>query len=340
MSVQKVFIVGLPRSGTTWMMWLLAQHPEVVAMQQSGAFLPVKRMEEWWVHDHRYSRGRQAGAGEAGPDGADGEGAGYEMAGTSEIIAPKDFYDSAREMLSVVYDRVAAQTPGTRTVVDQTPEHMEFAPLIRGVFPDAYFLHVVRDPRAVCSSMRNALKSWADPSGFPHTPVHISRGWNRFVQLGRQIGTTTDRYHMVRYEDLTANGNDELEKIHRWLGLETSSASRERAIASCKIEKLRKHTSMPQGFFRRGTSDGWRSDLSGSELRTIEYIAREEMGKHGYDTSHPKAHKKPLRLSFYELAQTAVTAPARKALFRGPARYFRGLGRTVQLMRDFQLVRY
>ena len=46
--VQRVFIIGLPRSGTTWMMWLLAQHPEVVALQQSGMFLPIKRMEEWF----------------------------------------------------------------------------------------------------------------------------------------------------------------------------------------------------------------------------------------------------------------------------------------------------
>ena len=137
-----------------------------------------------------------------------------------------------------------------------------------------------------------------------------------------------------------ANGDEELGKIHAWLELASSPGECNRAIESCKIEKLRKHTAMPQGFFRRGTSDGWQSDLSGSALRTIEYIAREEMQRYGYATQHPKAHKKPLRLSLYELAQTVVTAPARKALFQGTRRRLRGLERTVQLMRDFQLVRY
>ena len=243
-------------------------------------------------------------------------------------------------MLSVVYDKVAAETPGAGTVVDQTPEHMEFAPLIRAVFPEAWFLHVVRDPRAVYSSMHQALKSWADPSGFPHTPVHVARGWNRFMQLGRQVGTTCERYHLVRYEDLMARGEEELGRIHAWLGLATSQEACRRALEACRIEKLRKHTAMPRGFFRRGTSDGWEGDVSGSVLRTIEYLARDEMARHGYETRHPKAHKKPLRLSLYELAQTVVTAPARKALLAGPRRHMRGLERTVQLMRDFKLVRY
>lgn len=337
--VGKVFIVGLPRSGTTWMMWLLAQHAEVVALQQSGMFLPIKRLEEWWVRDHRFSRGL-AGLSDA-ERAALAEGApSYVMDGTSRVVTPRDFYEQARSMLSVMFDRVVGATPGARMVVDQTPEHMEFAPLIRAVFPDAYFLHVVRDPRAVCGSMRKALESWADPSGFPHTPVHIARGWNRFVQLGRQIGTTTDRYHMVRYEDLSADADGELERIHAWLGLRTDAEVRRAAIDSCKIDKLRAHTQMPEGFFRRGTAGGWEGDLSGSELRTIEYITREEMVRHGYEPQHPKAHVKPLRLTMYELAQTAVTSPARKALFQGSRRQLRGLERTVQLMRDFKLVRY
>ena len=329
MSIEKVFIVGLPRSGTTWLMWLLAQHPEVAALQQSGAFLPLKRLEEWWVHDHRFTRP------EAG--GARGN---YTTVGSSTVIAPRDFYEQARAMLSLVYERIAAATPGARMVVDQTPEHMEFAPLIRAVFPDAWFLHIVRDPRAVYSSMRQALDSWADPSGFPHTLVHIARGWNRFVQLGRQVSTTSERYHLVRYEDLTENGERELAKIHAWLGLEADAAARAAAFEACKIDKLRANTSMPKGFFRRGTVDGWEGELSGSELRTIEYITHEEMHKHGYTTRHPKADQKPLRLALYELAQTLVTAPARRALFRGTRTRAVRLSRTLQLMRDFKLVRY
>ena len=144
----------------------------------------------------------------------------------------------------------------------------------------------------------------------------------------------------MRYEDLTENGERELAKIHAWLGLEADAAARAAAFEACKIDKLRAHTSMPKGFFRRGTADGWQGELSGSELRTIEYITREEMRKHGYTTRHPKADQKPMRLALYELAQTLVTAPARRALFRGTRTRAVRLSRTLQLMRDFKLVRY
>ena len=332
MAVEKVFIIGLPRSGTTWLMWLLAQHPEVAALQQSGMFLPIKRLEEWWTHDHRFTKGRGAAAGE--------DGARYSMAGTSGVVTPMDFYRHARAMLSTVFERIAAETPGARMVVDQTPEHMEFAPLIRAIFPDAWFLHIIRDPRAVYSSMHKAVSSWADPSGFPDTPVHIARGWTRFLQLGRQIGVTSDRYHEVRYEDLKEDTDAGLRGIHEWLGLATDERSRERAIRICGIEQLRKHTTMPAGFFNRGTSQGWKDDLKGSPLRVIEYLAREEMQRYGYEPVHPRSHKKPLRLSAYELAQNLVTAPARRSILRRPRHQLSRMGRTVQLMRDFKLVQY
>jgi hypothetical protein len=330
--IQRVFIIGLPRSGTTWMMWLLAQHPEVVALQQSGMFLPVKRMEEWWCHDHRFSKGRGAGAS--------GNGARYTMAGTASVVRPMDFYEAARSMLDVVFERVAAATPGARVVVDQTPEHVEFVPLIRSIFPDAWFLHVIRDPRAVYASMHKAVSSWADPSGFPDTPVHVARGWTRFLQLGRQVGVTTERYHEVHYEDLKKDAEKELQAIHGWLGLESSPDSRAKAIESCGIEKLRKHTTMPQGFFRRGTSEGWKDDIRRSHLRVIEYLARTEMERQGYECVHPRSHRKPLRLSVYELIQNLINAPARRRVMRRPRHAVSKLGRTLQLMRDFKLVQY
>ena len=262
------------------------------------------------------------------------------MAGTTSVMDPIDFYEQARAMLGVVFDRLLAATPGARVVVDQTPEHIEFVPLIRSIFPDAWFLHVIRDPRAVYSSTHKAVSSWADPSGFPDTPVHIARGWTRFIQLGRQIGVTTERYHEVHYEQMKLDPDKELGAIHEWLGLKSSADSRERAIESCGIDKLRKHTSMPTGFFRRGTSEGWKEDIRGAHLRVIEYLARDEMERHGYECIHPRSHRKPLRLSTYELLQNVINAPARRRAMRRPQHAFDKLGRTLQLMRDFKLVQY
>ena len=42
-----LLIVGHPRSGTTWTMWLLAQHPEIVASFHSGFFHAVASIAQW-----------------------------------------------------------------------------------------------------------------------------------------------------------------------------------------------------------------------------------------------------------------------------------------------------
>lgn len=327
---KKVFIVGMPRSGTTWVMWLLARHPGAVALQQSGMFLPLKRMEEWWLKDHRFT---------TAPEGDDSAGS-YSMQGSTSVLEHEEILEQCRTIGQRVIDRVAQATPGTLAVVEQTPEHIEFVSFIRALFPDAYFLHVVRDPRAVYSSMRTALHTWASPGGFPSGPVHIARAWETYVKLGRGIGEQTERHTNVRYEDLTTDPAAELARIGEWLGLEASDSERAAAVEACSIDKLRKNTDAPRGFFRRGSAEGWKEELSGSELRAVEYVAREEMAAWGYERIHPRSDTKPLRVSLQEATRRMVRSRYGERLLGRPTRVIERLGRTIQLMQDFKLLKY
>lgn len=329
---KKIFIVGMPRSGTTWIMWLLARHPGVVALQQSGLFLPLRRMEEWWLKDHRFTGPAQ---GEE-----EGQGSKYSMLGSTSVLEPDEIISHCREIGERVIERVAAASPGTVAVVEQTPEHIEFVSFIRSMFPDAYFLHVVRDPRAVYSSMRTALHTWASPGGFPSGPVHIARAWETYVKLGRGIEDESGHHASVRYEDLMADPDAELKRLGEWLGLDVSAEDRSTAIEACSIDKLRKNTKAPSGFFRRGSADGWKEELSGSELRTVEYVAREEMERWGYKRLHPRSNKKPLRVSLHGAATRLVRSRYGYKLLGRPTRAVERLGRTIQLMQDFKLLRY
>jgi len=327
---KQVFIVGMPRSGTTWVMWLLARHPGIVALQQSGMILPLKRMEDWWLEDHRFTS-PSAGGAEPSP---------YSMRSSTGVLEHGELLEQCRILGQRVIDRVARATPGTLAVVEQTPEHVEFVPFIRSLFPEAYFLHVVRDPRAVYSSMRTALCTWASPGGFPSGPVHIARAWETYVKLGRGIGEQTDRHANVRYEDLMADPEAELARLGEWLGIEASASERAAAVEACSIDKLRENTDAPQGFFRRGSADGWKEELSGSELRAVEYVAREELAAWGYERVHPRSDTKPLRVSLQESTSRFVRSRYGHKLLGRPSRALERLGRTIQLMRDFKLLKY
>jgi hypothetical protein len=284
-SVKRVFIVGFPRSGTTWVMWLLAQLPSVAAIQQSGIFHAFEKLENWWRKDHRFTRG-EGGKEKLG------------MEGMASVLSYDDYVECVRPMISRIFQRVAEASLGTEIVVEQTPENMEYERTVRDVFPDALFIEVIRDPRDCYCSMRRAVRTWA--GGFPQTPIHIANRWVEYIRRGRVLRAATENHVEVRYEDLSADPVAELKRIGRSLGLELDEATYQTAVEACQLDRMRNETGLPKGFFGKGAAGGWRDKLRGRELRLVEHIVGPEMERFGYEREHPRSRSKPLRLSFHE----------------------------------------
>jgi len=309
--LKHVFVVGVPRSGTTWTMLLLAQHPAIAATQQVDFFGVLQPLETWWTK-----------AGEFGRNVVSYSEAGHARTDLSEVLAPEEFYDFARPMADHVFGQVGRSKPGAQVVVEQSPEHAELAELILKIFPQAHFLHVVRDPRSVFCSLRSASSSsaWKGSSGFPTDPVDIARIWVSYIEKGRRIGAATPNYREVRYERLIEDGPRELGLIFDWLGLPSDPAMCEQAIERCQIDKLRGGAIAPAAFFRKGEAQGWRAEASPFEVRCIEYVAGGLMESCGYDLAHGTPKGKPMRLVLREsvtgMLQRVVGGPMRPALRR------------------------
>ena len=280
----QTFIVGYPRSGTTWVMWLLAQHPRVAAFQQSGFFHALKPIADWWETDHLFSRRQEAAS----------DGAVYKMFGSTSVLDPKDFYSLCRTLAQHAFHQIATGTPGAKMVVEQTPENSEFKDLVLGIFPDAHFIHVIRDPRAAYCSIRSANMTWNRQ--FPEHPYTLAKRWKEIVRSALQIKSQTERYIEVRYEDLSRDPVSELQRIHASLGLESDRAACERAVEACRIDKLRSNTKMPKGFYRKGSVDGWRGEIPRRDLHILEYLLGEDMEKLGYAREHPDSRRRPFHL--------------------------------------------
>ena len=118
---------------------------------------------------------------------------------------------------------------------------------IRQVFPDAYFLHVIRDPRDTCVSMLRAAKAWENE--LPGRVIHVANRWNEYMRRADRLRESTDRYIEVRYEDLKANGVSELERIGQGLDLGVDAETCARAIEACALERMQKGADLPKGFF-------------------------------------------------------------------------------------------
>lgn len=292
MNVKQVFIVGSPRSGTSWLQLLLAQHSNVATTQETHLFdLYLRHLKRSWER----VKVRQ-------PD-----------IGLSLLLSDTDFFGLCAEFATKVLERIAATNPGATVVLEKTPDHIREAPFILQLFPNAYFLHIVRDPRSVVNSLRAASRSWG-ARWASASVVHNARLWQSDVTLGRDIGRLTSRYREVRYEDLlSARAAEVLEGVFAWLELPADRAFVTSALSACRIERLRDGGTgvrayellkrpQPARFFRRGVAASWKEELSAGAIGIIEYINRPLMEQWGYPCVSPRATRsaKPFGLAAHD----------------------------------------
>jgi hypothetical protein len=101
-----------------------------------------------------------------------------------------------------------------------------YIPDYAACFPEMRFIHIVRDPVAVCSSQKRSLM---ETKGYPAT--YIGYDWlicmidKRWIPHARMILAYRDdpRHAVVRYEDLVTDPAREIGRLAGWLDLKAPS---------------------------------------------------------------------------------------------------------------------
>lgn len=281
-----LFIVGCPRSGTTWVQLLLAQHPHVATTQETHCFnhyLGV--LDECWKGERVCPDRRRTGL--------------------THLLSENEFYGLCRDFATGVLGKIAQSKAQCRVIVEKSPDHVRSAELILRLFPDAIFLHVIRDPRSVVCSLRRAGRTWGEDWA-PSSTAGCAERWNRDVAIGRGIRRLTENYRELRYENLAHDTVREFREILDWLDLPIQDGFCEKVAEECTIENLQSgETSItppwtldaePRGMYYRGAVDSWREELTDSDLRAVEYIVRDLMCELGYVPKRSKQGRAPLWL--------------------------------------------
>ncbi len=176
-----IFILGAPRSGTTLLRLVLDAHPHISAGPETRFLLDLARIfGQHWDRLERF---------------------GFDRTYWREKVAT--FF------ASVHADYAAAR--GKRRWCEKTPRYTVIADLIAELYPDARFLHVVRDGLDVVASHRDR---WGWRSAYAAID-----DWRTLVRKARRFGAEVgpERYLEVRYESLVADAEPTLREVFRFL---------------------------------------------------------------------------------------------------------------------------
>lgn len=258
-----VFILGFYRSGTTQLHYLLARDPNLRAPRWCEVLAPQGFVLSWallrllltpLMPSRRPIDGLPFGPElPAEEDFALNNGALVSpLAGRA--VLPLEYghyrrFDDLRELDAAELGRwrasltefvgKQARLAGSRRLLLKTPAHTARVAELLALYPDARFVHISREPRALLRSnlamgavlqRRYALQE--DP-GTAAQADRIAEEYERFERryLEARAEIPPGRLVESRFEDLVADPLGELRRIHRRLDLEWSAAFAESAAA-------------------------------------------------------------------------------------------------------------
>jgi hypothetical protein len=244
-----LFVVGAPRSGTSLLYRTLALHPEaawisnylrrlpglpeISVLNRVAGRWPAMRSRVWFGEDgdnaYRYA-GRRSLIERVFPQPVEGEPV-FTHRGVGEL-GPTPTPDARQSRLAGDLRRAVRAAGGT-VLVSKRIGHNRRIPLLHGIVPQARFVSVTRDGRAVARSL--AKVDWWPEShiwwygGTPldwaaegRDPVELcARHWVREVEAVRAgvAAVPPELVHEVRYEELVREPRRVLGEVASFAGL-------------------------------------------------------------------------------------------------------------------------
>lgn len=207
---------------------------------------------------------------------------------------------------------------------DKTPMYMRHLGLIERLFPDAQYVHLIRDGRdAALSFLEMPAGTFTRTWAHPRTTSEFACHWRREVRDARALGQRVGagRYHEVRYEDLVDTPSRVVESICNFANLPFEPAMVEYAglVDVSNKPHQQRLLQAPTAGVR-----SWRQDMSPADARAFERIAGDLLAQRGYELLDPPPRPPAVRaraaLGWYGVRLAAwnvtVSAQQRSRLWR------------------------
>ncbi|HWK47918.1 MAG TPA: sulfotransferase [Stellaceae bacterium] len=213
---QPIFIIGMPRSGTTLIEQILASHPLV-----HGAGEPpyLRQLIRQGVL-------------------SDGENIGY----PGFVTAASDKQLAA--MGSAYFNRLSAAALDAVRIVDKTPSNFLYAGLIRLILPNARIIHCRRNPVDTCLSCYSKL--FSAEQDFAYDQVELGRYYTDYAALTDHWRRVLPRefFGEIYYEDLVGDLEGTIGRLLDFCGLPWDPAclrfhETDRGVRTASVNQVR-----------------------------------------------------------------------------------------------------
>lgn len=214
-NITPIFILGMPRSGTSLTEQILASHPEVYGGGELGH---IKN-----IIDEQF------------------------RSVSNEKAYPPQLKDTPAEVMTAMGEeylsRLLQLSDNNKFITDKLPHNFLHIGFIKTIFPDARIIHCVRDPIDTCWSIYSQLFTGFHP--YSYQLDELARYYQLYLDLMQHWKTTLpDQVYDLHYEQLINNPESQIRDLLLECGLDWDPACLEfhknkRGVATASATQIR-----------------------------------------------------------------------------------------------------
>jgi hypothetical protein len=291
-----VWILGSPRSGSTWLLGLLKASPRVIPIEEPaiGSHIAIPVTSITGVRPERVApdRFRVNDLREDAPD--------YFFARRYERVWRPLLRDLILGRLAAqVADAAAERKIDDPICVLKEPHGSIGADVLMAALPRSRMIFLLRDGRDVIDSEVDAASagSWAmsilegyapigeeDREAFLRERAHAWLARTAITQ-GAYQRHPADRRTTIRYEDLLQDAEEHLGALDAWLDLGLEASEIRDRVGKTRFERLGPEARGRGRFARAATPGLWRQNLRPSDQALLEEMLGPKLRELGYDVA-------------------------------------------------------
>ncbi len=201
MDYQMLFIIGMPRSGTTMLERILESHSMIMGGPEPHLLTPLAHLGYF--------------------DKVDKAPYDHILAAESQKLfvsnlpnKERDYIDACRAYCDVLYGRMLSKT-GKSIYLDKTPAYGLILPFLEKIYPDAKYIVLSRHPLAIFSSFANSFFDGDYQTAQQYNPI-----LNRYIPvMTKFLRQDKVPFIHVKYEDLVKDPEVWVGKIYEYIGI-------------------------------------------------------------------------------------------------------------------------